>query len=100
ASELAMEVLLDRVETLAADQLGIDVLEIDNARRGPGSGTSVKAGKFISDRVFIAFLQELGGTDSGRQFIIEYMMRRNLDLVITGSDDHRSGVDVLWRLDY
>lgn len=99
-SEMAMEVLLDRVEALAADQLGIDLLEIGNSRSGPGSGTSIKAGKFLSDRIFVAFLQELGGTDSGRQVIIEYMMRRNLDLVITGSDDHRSGVDVLWKLDY
>lgn len=99
-SELAMEVLLDRVETLAAERLGIDVIEIDNTRRGPGSGTSIKAGKFLTDRVFVAFLQELGGTDAGRQVILEYMIRRNLDLVITGSDDHRSGVDVLWRLDY
>ncbi|MEX2403364.1 MAG: translocation/assembly module TamB domain-containing protein [Balneolales bacterium] len=99
-SELAMEVLLDRVEALAAEQIGIDVLEIDNNRRGPGSGTSIKAGKFLSDRVFVAYIQELGGSDSGRQVLIEYMMRQNLDLVITGSDDHRSGVDVMWNLDY
>ncbi|MEX1122626.1 MAG: translocation/assembly module TamB domain-containing protein, partial [Balneolales bacterium] len=99
-SEMAMEVLLDRVEALAAEQIGIDVLEIDNNRRGPGSGTSIKAGKFLTDRVFVAFLQELGGTEAGRQVIIEYMIRRNLDLIITGSDDHRSGVDIMWRLDY
>ncbi|MEX0685302.1 MAG: translocation/assembly module TamB domain-containing protein [Balneolales bacterium] len=99
-ADLAMEVLLDRVESLASGHLGIDVLEIDNAKRGPGSGTSIKAGKFLTDRVFLSFLQELGGSESGRQVVIEYMIRRNLDLLITGSDDHRSGVDVLWRLDY
>ena len=99
ATNIAVDIMLDRIESLAADRLGIDVIEIENTRRG-GGGTSVKAGKFVSDRLFIAFLQELGGTDSARQVIVEYMLLRNLDLIITAGDDYRSGVDVLWRYDY
>ncbi|MBP3192781.1 translocation/assembly module TamB domain-containing protein [Natronogracilivirga saccharolytica] len=99
ATNIAVDVLLDRIETLAADRLGIDVIEIENSRRG-GGGTTIKAGKFISDRIFIAFLQELGGTDAGRQVLIEYLITRNLELVITAGDDYRSGVDMMWRYDY
>ncbi len=99
ATNIAVDIMLDRIENLAADRLGIDVIEIENTRRG-GGGTSIKAGKFVSDRLFIAFLQELGGTETARQVILEYMLRRNLDLIITAGDDHRSGVDVLWRYDY
>ncbi len=99
ATNLAVDIMLDRIENLAADRLGIDVIEIENSRRG-GGGTSVKAGKFVSDRLFIAFLQELGGTETARQVIVEYMLRRNLDLIITAGDDRSSGVDVLWRYDY
>ena len=100
ASDLAMEILLDRVEALAADRLGIDVIEIDNSRSRAGSGTTIKAGKYLTDRVFVAYLQELGGTRAGRQVIVEYLIRSNLELVITGSDDYRSGVDLMWRFDY
>ena len=99
ATNIAVDIMLDRIENLAADRLGIDVIEIENTGRG-GGGTSIKAGKFVSDRLFIAFLQELGGTESARQVIVEYMLRRNLDLIITAGDDYRSGVDVLWRYDY
>ncbi|TVQ75314.1 MAG: translocation/assembly module TamB [Balneolaceae bacterium] len=99
ATNLAVDIMLDRIESLAADRLGIDVIEIENSRRG-GGGTSIKAGKFVSDRLFIAFLQELGGTDSARQVIVEYILTRNLELIFTAGDDYRSGVDVLWRYDY
>ncbi len=98
ATNIAVDIMLDRIENLAADRLGIDVIEIENSRRG--GGTSIKAGKFVSDRLFIAFLQELGGSETARQVIVEYMLQRNLDLIITAGDDRQSGVDVLWRFDY
>ena len=100
ATNIAVDILLDRIENLAADRLGIDVIEIENTRKGGGSGTSIKAGKYVSDRLFVAFLQELGGTEAGQQISIEYMIRRNLEMIITASDDYRSGVDMLWRYDY
>jgi hypothetical protein len=99
ATDIAMDVLMDRVETLAADRLGIDVIEIDNTRQGSSSGMTIKAGKYMTDRLFLAILQELGGSTNS-QFIIEYLLRTNLELIITGSDDFRTGVDVLWKLDY
>ncbi|MFU8859579.1 MAG: translocation/assembly module TamB domain-containing protein [Cyclonatronaceae bacterium] len=99
ATGIAMDILLDRVETLAADRLGIDVIEIDNTRHGGSSGMTVKAGKYMTDRLFLAILHDLGGS-ANSQFIIEYLLRTNLELIITGSDDFRTGVDVLWKLDY
>lgn len=100
ASDLALDILLDRVEALAGARLGIDVIEIDNTRRSTGGGTSIKAGKFLTDRLFVAYLQELGGTRAGRQVIVEYLIRSNLELHLTASDDYRSGVDLMWRYDY
>ncbi len=100
ASDIALDILLDRVEALAAARLGIDVIEIDNSRRSTGGGTSIKAGTFLTDRLFVAYLQELGGTRAGRQVIIEYLIRSNLELILTASDDYRSGVDLMWRFDY
>lgn len=99
AADIAMDVLLDRVEILAAERLGIDVIEIENTRQGGSSGMTVKAGKYMTDRLFLAILQELGGSTNS-QFIIEYLLLTNLELIITGSDDFRTGVDVLWKLDY
>ena len=100
AADIAIDLIIDRIEQLAADRLGIDVVEIDNNQKGTGSGTSIKAGKYVTDRLFIAYVQELGGTNLGRQVLIEYMLRNNLDLLITASDDYRTGVDILWRYDY
>lgn len=97
-ADAALDLLLDRLQNIAADRLGVDVVEIDSSARGSG-GTRIKAGKFVSDRLFIALVQELG-SDPNSQVLIEYLLRRNLELVFTGSDDFRSGVDVLWKLDY
>ena len=95
----ALDILLDRVEQLATQALGIDVLQIDNTRTGGQSGTTIKAGKFITDRAFVAILQELGATVSS-QVMLEYELRRNLDLIITGSDNNRTGIDIQWKRDY
>ncbi len=93
----ALDLILDRLESIAADRLGIDILEIEQG--GGGSGTRVKAGKYITDRLFLAVIQELG-RDRNSQVLIEYLLRRNLELHITGSEDYRTGVDILWRRDY
>lgn len=98
-SDVAVDVLLDRVEQLATERLGIDVLQIDNTRSSGNSGTTIKAGKFISDRLFVAILQELGSNVSS-QVMLEYELRRNLDVVVTGSDNYQTGIDIMWRRDY
>ncbi|MCC5935321.1 MAG: translocation/assembly module TamB domain-containing protein [Balneolales bacterium] len=97
-ADAALDLLLDRLQSLAADRLGVDVVEIETSNQS-GGGTRIKAGKFLSDRLFVALVQELG-SDPNSQVIIEYLLRRNLELIITGSDDFRTGVDILWRLDY
>ncbi len=94
-ADAALDLLIERLESLTAERLGIDVLEIDYS----SSGTSIKAGKFFGDRLFVALVQELS-SDPTSQVIIEYLLRRNLELIFTGSDDYRTGIDILWRLDY
>lgn len=96
---IAVDMLVDRVGDLAANTLGLDVIEIDNSRASGNTGTSIKAGKFINDRLFVAILQELGST-SDSQVIIEYALRQNLNLIVTGSDKRKSGVDIQWKYDY
>jgi hypothetical protein len=98
-ADAAFDILLDRVEQIASERLGIDMLQIDNTRSSGNSGTTIKAGKYVSDRLFVAILQELGSNVSS-QIMIEYMLRRNLELVITGSDSYQSGIDFMWKYDY
>jgi autotransporter translocation and assembly factor TamB len=98
-ADAALDILLDRVEQLATERLGIDVLQIDNTRSGGNSGTTIKAGKFISDKLFVALFQEFGSYMNS-QVIVEYELRRNLNLILTGSDSYHTGVDVLWKYDY
>ena len=96
---LAVDMLVDRVGELAADRLGLDVIEIDNSRTSGNSGTTIKAGKYINDRLFVAIFQELG-TTSDSQVILEYALRQHLNLVLTGSDKRKSGIDIQWKYDY
>lgn len=98
-ADAALDILLDRVEQLASERLGIDVFQIENTRTAGNSGTTIKAGKFISEKFFVALLQELGSNISSR-VMVEYQLRRNLDLIVTGSDSYQTGVDILWKYDY
>lgn len=96
---LAVDMLVDRVGELAADRLGLDVIEIDNSRTSGNSGTTIKAGKYLNDKLFVAIFQELG-TTSDSQVILEYALRQHLNLVLTGSDKRKSGIDIQWKYDY
>jgi autotransporter translocation and assembly factor TamB len=100
ARDAAIGVLVDRVESLATESLGIDVLQIDSNRLGETVTTSVKAGKYITDKLFVAVLNELGGSDAVTRVVIEYYIRRNLLLMVTQGNDRRSGVDLLWKYEY
>lgn len=100
AADFALEVLLDRVEMLASQRLGIDVVQIDNARSGSGSTTSIKTGWYLNQRTFFAILNEVGGARPKTLFTLEYLLRHNLELIITQGDDSREGIDLRWRLDY
>lgn len=99
-SDLAVGILLDRVESYATEKFGIDVIEIDNSASTTGTGTSIRAGKYINERTFVALVQQLGGTDAVSQVVLEYLLRKNLELILTQSSDDRSGVDIRWRYEY
>lgn len=98
-ADAALDILLDRVEQLATQRLGIDVLQIDNTRTGGSSATTIKAGKFISEKLFAALFQEFG-TYMNSQVIVEYQLKRDLNLILTGSDSYHTGIDILWKYDY
>ncbi len=100
ARDAAIGVLVDRVESLATESLGIDLLQIDSNRQGEMVTTSVKAGKYITDKLFVSVLNELGGSDAVTRVVLEYYIRRNLMLMLTQGNDRHSGVDLLWKHEY
>jgi autotransporter translocation and assembly factor TamB len=100
ATDLAVDVLLDRVETIASQRLGIDVVEIDNSRAGSKSTTSIKTGWYLNRRTFFAILNEISSSDPNTLFLLEYMLTNHLELILTQGDDSREGVDIRWNYDY
>jgi hypothetical protein len=99
ATDVALDVLLDRVELLASQRLGIDVVQIDNSRTSSDSNTSILTGWYLNRKTFFALVNEISTTPK-TLFILEYMLRENLELIITQGDDSRQGVDLKWKLDY
>lgn len=100
AADYALEVLLDRVEMLASQRLGIDVVQIDNTRAGSSNTTSIKTGWYLNPRTFFAILNEVGGSRPKTLFLLEYLLTENLELIILQGDDFREGIDLRWNLDY
>ncbi len=100
AADFALEVLLDRVEMLASQRLGIDVVQIDNTRSGSNNTTSIKTGWYLNEKTFFAILNEVGSSRPKTLFMLEYLLRENLELIITQGDDSREGIDLRWRRDY
>lgn len=99
ATDVALNVLLDRVELLASQRLGIDVVQIDNSRTSSDSNTSILTGWYLNRKTFFALVNEISTTPK-TLFILEYMLKENLELIITQGDDSRQGVDLRWKLDY
>ena len=100
AADFALDILLDRVEMLASQRLGIDVVQIDNTRSGSSSTTSIKTGWYLNQRTFFAILNEVGGQRPKTLFMLEYLLHDNLELIITQGDDSREGIDLRWKYDY
>lgn len=100
AGDIALDLLLDRVELLASQRLGIDVVQIDNTRSGSSSTTSIKTGWFLNRRTFFAILNEISSTRPKTLFMLEYLLMDNLELIITQGDDSREGIDLRWNYDY
>lgn len=99
-SDLLVGVLLDEFEALATQELGIDVVQIENTRSGNNSGTSIKTGWYLNRKTFFAIVNEISGTTPKTMFILEYMLNQYLDLIITQGDDNRQGIDLRWQYDY
>lgn len=100
AADLAIDVLLDRVEILASQRLGIDVVQIDNSGSGSNSTTSIKTGWYLNQKTFFAILNEISSSNPQTLFILEYLLRENLELILTQGDDSREGIDLRWHFDY
>ena len=100
ASDILVDVLLDEVESLATRELGIDVVQIDNIRTGTESGTSIKTGWYINQRTFFAIVNEISSSSPKTLFLLEYMLTKDLDLIITQGDNSRQGIDIRWKRDY
>ncbi|MFN1834965.1 translocation/assembly module TamB domain-containing protein [Balneola sp. MJW-20] len=100
AMNLFAEVLLDEIEALATQELGIDVVQIDNTRSGSETGTSIKTGWYLNRRTFFAVINEISNVKPQILFLLEYMINQRLDLIITQGDRLREGIDLRWRFDY
>jgi autotransporter translocation and assembly factor TamB len=99
AADYALEVVLDRVEMLASQRLGIDVVQIDNSQSG-SNNTVIKTGWYINQSTFFAILNEIYGTNPKTLFVLEIMLKENLELIITQGDDTQQGIDLQWKKDY
>ena len=95
----ATELLLNKASEVAADKLGLDVVEIDDSNQTTGAGMTIKAGKYLNEKILVAVIQQMG-TNSTTQFTLEYQLRKNLQFIFTQSEDNRTGVDILWRYEY
>ncbi|NGP75548.1 AsmA family protein [Balneolaceae bacterium YR4-1] len=100
ATGLALELFSDRIETLASQSLGIDVVKIENTTVGGESGTSITTGWYINPKVFFAIQNIISGSSPETSFLLEYMLLENLKLIISQGNDARQGVDIKWNYDY
>ena len=101
-TDLLVDVLLDEVEALATQELGIDVVQIETNNTGSDAGTttSIKTGWYLNRKTFFAIINEITGTTPETMFILEYMLNNNLDLILTQGDERQQGIDLRWHYDY
>uniref|UniRef100_UPI003566F7F9 translocation/assembly module TamB domain-containing protein n=1 Tax=Fodinibius sp. TaxID=1872440 RepID=UPI003566F7F9 len=100
AADFALDVLMDRVESLATRHLGIDVVRIENTRVGGESGTSISTGWYINPKVFFAIQNVITGSTPTTGFYLEYYLKENLRLILSQGVDNRQGIDMQWEYDY
>jgi autotransporter translocation and assembly factor TamB len=100
ATDIAIQLLANRVERIASQRLGIDVVQIDNSRSGSNNATTLKTGWYLSEKTFFAILNELGVTNPQTQFLLEYYINQNLNLVITQDVEDGTRFDLRWQYDY
>jgi len=100
ATDLALDIFMDRIESLATQRLGIDVVRIDNTHSGGETGTSITTGWYINPKVFFAVQNVITGSTPDTGFLLEYLLKKNLKLIISQGSDARQGVDLKWNYDY
>lgn len=100
AQNAALNLLVNKVEQLATDRLGIDMIEVNNSGGPGGSGTTIRMGKYINDRLFVAIQQQLGSNNPASEVILQYYLRQHLELILTQSNNAQTGVDIRWKHDY
>lgn len=100
ATDLALDIFMDRIESLATQQLGIDVVRIDNTHSGGETGTSITTGWYINPKVFFAVQNVITGSSPDTSFLLEYLLRKNLKLIISQGNEARQGFDLKWNYDY
>jgi autotransporter translocation and assembly factor TamB len=100
AADVALDVLLDRVEALATQKLGIDVVKIDNTRVGGETGTSITTGWYLNPKIFFAIQNVITGSTPDTGFLLEYMLRKDLKLILQQGNGIQQGVDLKWNYDY
>lgn len=100
AADFAMEVLLDRLESIATGRLGIDVVRIETTRIGGESGTSITTGWYINPKVFFAIQNVITGSTPTTGFYLEYYLQETLKLILSQNNENRQGIDLQWEHDY
>ncbi|HYW36473.1 MAG TPA: translocation/assembly module TamB domain-containing protein, partial [Balneolaceae bacterium] len=102
ATNFAMQLLMNRLESLANQKLGIDVVKIENVQVGGKSGTSVTTGWYINPKVFFAIQNVITGSTPSPGFYLEYYIKKNLKLILSQGTNNRDGVgaDLEWKHDY
>lgn len=100
AADVALDVLLDRVEALATKRLGIDVVKINNTRSGGETGTSITTGWYLNPKVFFAIQNVITGSTPDTGFMLEYLLREDLKLILRQGNNIHQGVDIRWNYDY
>lgn len=84
--------LLDMVRS----QLGVDTLDVGGD--GPDGGTNVKAGKYLSDDVFLQV--ERGVTPGSGKATVEVEVLPNVTVQTEVTEDSQTGFGVQWKYDY
>lgn len=100
ATDLLADVLLDEVEALATRELGVDVVQISNTGSGSQSGTAIKTGWYINEKTFFAIINEITNSTPKTLFVLEYILSKNVDLILTQGNDSRQGIDLRFQYDY
>jgi autotransporter translocation and assembly factor TamB len=101
-SNFAMHFLANRIESLATEKLGVDVVKIENTRVGGKTGTAITTGWYINPKVFFAIQNVITGSTPKPGFYLEYYLRKNLKLILSQGTGNRQGVgaDLQWKYDY